>query len=106
MRRAEVLISGTFAGYLEEQAKGTQYRFVYDESYEGPPVSLTMPVNDRSFTFAEFPPFFDGLLPEGMQLESLLRIRKIDKNDLFSQILAVGRDMVGTITVREAGNQQ
>jgi serine/threonine-protein kinase HipA len=104
MRKAEVFIGGNLAGYLEEQTKGTLYRYTYVESYYGPPVSLTMPVKDRSFTFTSFPPFFDGLLPEGVQLESLLRSRKIDRNDLFSQLLAVGRDMVGTVTVREADN--
>jgi len=104
MRKAEVFVGGNLAGYLEEQTKGTLYRFSYVGGYNGPPVSLTMPVNDRSFTYTSFPPFFDGLLPEGMQLESLLRSLKIDKNDLFSQLLAVGRDMVGTVTVREADN--
>ena len=104
MRKAEVFVDRNLAGYLEEQTKGTLYRYTYVESYNGPPVSLTMPIKDRSFTFSSFPPFFDGLLPEGMQLESLLRSRKIDRNDLFSQLLAVGRDMVGTVTVREADN--
>lgn len=104
MRKTEVFVGRTLAGYLEEQTKGTLYRFTYVENYDAPPVSLTMPVKDRSFTFTSFPPFFDGLLPEGMQPESLLRSRKIDKYDLFSQLLAVGRDMIGTVTVREAGN--
>lgn len=105
MRKAEVFVGGNLAGYLEEKNKGTLYRFEYVQDYHGPPVSLAMPVTEKSFTFASFPPFFDGLLPEGIQLESLLRSRKIDKNDLFSQLLAVGRDMVGTVTVREADNQ-
>jgi serine/threonine-protein kinase HipA len=60
-----------------------------------------MPLNQRIYTFDRFPPFFDGLLPEGIQLEGLLKIRKIDKNDFFSQLLAVGEDMVGVITVKE-----
>ncbi len=38
-------------------------------------------------------------MPEGIQLESLLRRRKIDKTDYFSQLLAVGSDMVGSVTV-------
>jgi serine/threonine-protein kinase HipA len=104
MRTAEVFVAGKLAGYLEEQTKGTLYRFTYVEGYNGPPVSLTMPIDDGSFTYTSFPPFFDGLLPEGIQLESLLRSRKLDRNDLFSQLLAVGRDMVGTVTVREADN--
>jgi serine/threonine-protein kinase HipA len=34
-------------------------------------------------------------------LEGLLKIKKIDKNDHFSQLMAVGEDMVGAVTVRE-----
>ncbi len=49
----------------------------------------------------DFPPFFDGLLPEGILLEGLLKQRKIDKYDYFSQIVAVGNDLVGAVTVRE-----
>jgi serine/threonine-protein kinase HipA len=31
-----------------------------------------------------FPPFLEGLLPEGYNLEALLRALKIDRNDHFS----------------------
>jgi len=34
-------------------------------------------------------------------LEGLLKIKKIDKNDYFSQLMAVGEDMVGAVTVKE-----
>jgi serine/threonine-protein kinase HipA len=61
-----------------------------------------MPVRERSFDFDRFPPFFDGLLPEGVLLEALLKRRKIDRHDYFGQILAVGEDLVGAVTVREA----
>jgi serine/threonine-protein kinase HipA len=37
----------------------------------------------------------------GHQLEGLLKTRKIDLNDLFSQLVAVGDDMVGNISVKE-----
>jgi len=40
-------------------------------------------------------------LPEGIQLEGLLKIRKIDRADYFSQLMAVGNDMVGAVTVEE-----
>jgi len=35
-------------------------------------------------------------------LEALLKRRKIDRNDYFRQILAVGEDLVGAVTVKEA----
>jgi serine/threonine-protein kinase HipA len=99
MRRAEIHVHGVRAGLLEELEPGRSYRFSYDHGYEGPPVSLTMPVEPGGqLTFDGFPPFFDGLLPEGPQLDALLRLRKLDRDDLFGQLLAVGRDMVGAVT--------
>ncbi len=101
MRKAEVLVRDVPAGILEEISPGGPYRFQYASAYSGDPVSLTMPVRPEPYTFESFPPFFEGLLPEGMQLEGLLRLRKLDRNDLFGQLLAVGGDMVGAVTVRE-----
>ncbi len=86
---------------LEEIERGRSYRFVYDPGYEGAPVSLTMPVARGEYGFDGFPPFFEGLLPEGAQLEALLRLRKIDGNDHFGQLVIVGSDLVGAVTVKE-----
>jgi serine/threonine-protein kinase HipA len=101
MRRADVYVKGIQAGILTEVEKGSEYLFEYLDEYNGLVVSRTMPVKEKSFRFKGFPPFFDGLLPEGIQLEGLLKIKKIDKNDFFSQLMAVGEDMVGAVTVKE-----
>lgn len=103
MRKADVFMHGVFAGVLEEISPRTDFRFTYAPAYEGPPVSLTTPVRPEPYAYETFPPFLEGLLPEGYNLEALLRARKIDRQDLFSQLLAVGMDMVGALTVREAG---
>ena len=101
MRKAEVSMHGLPAGYLEEIEPGKKYRFAYFEKYSGPSVALTMPVDEKEFVFDRFPPFFDGLLPEGLLLEGLLRQRKIDKHDYLSQLIAVGNELVGAVTVQE-----
>ena len=101
MRKAEVFMHGVQAGVLEEVVLGKSYRFNYIEDYNGPPISLTMPVENREFFFQNFPPFFDGLLPEGILLEGLLKQKKIDKYDYFSQLITVGNDLVGAVTVQE-----
>ncbi len=103
MRKAEVFMHAVHAGVLEEISPQTAFRFTYDPAYDGPPVSLTAPVRPEPYAYDAFPPFLEGLLPEGYNLEALLRARKIDRQDLFSQLLAVGMDMVGALTVREAG---
>lgn len=99
-RRAEVCQAGIPAGHLEEGAAG-EWFFTYIDDYQGPAVSLTMPVQNEPYRFAEFPPVFEGLLPEGPQLESLLRLHKIDRSDAFRQLVTVGSDMVGSLSVRD-----
>jgi serine/threonine-protein kinase HipA len=101
MREAHVYNHGIYAGKLTEIGNGT-FTFEYDKQYMGPPISLTMPVSKGSFSYDHFPPFFDGLLPEGMLLEALLKNAKIDRKDLFSQIVTVGKDLVGSVTVKRA----
>jgi len=98
VRRAEVYQTSALAGYLTEtEAKG--YRFEYVAGYKGRPVSLTMPARSEPYEFDRFPPFFEGLLPEGRQLEALLRTDKLDRNDLMGQLLAVGEDVVGSVRI-------
>ncbi len=97
-RSAVVLVHGEPAGVLEELAEGG-YRFRYLSGYEGPPVSLTI-TRDRSlWEFKSFPAFFEGLLPEGSMLKGLLQQYKLDENDLFSQLVKVGGDLSGAVTV-------
>ena len=103
MRKAKVYIKGIEAAILTESERGREYVFEYLDGYDGPDISRTMPANLKVFKFDRFPPFFDGLLPEGIQLEGLLKIKKIDRKDYFSQLIAVGEDMVGFVTVKEVG---
>jgi serine/threonine-protein kinase HipA len=101
MRKAEVFVNNTLAGTLTELEFGKKYCFEYQKGYSAMPVSLTLHVSQMVYEFNSFPPFFDGLLPEGFQLEGLLKIGKIDRNDLFSQLMAVGDDLVGNVTLKE-----
>jgi len=101
MRKAKIYVKGVEAGTLTEVRQGKEYLFEYLDGYEGLEVSKTMPRNSKVYKFNEFPPFFDGLLPEGIQLEGLIKIKKVDKKDYFSQLIAVGDDMVGVVTVKE-----
>lgn len=99
MRKALVKCHNIPCGYLEEESH--TYRFTYLPDYHGVPISLTMPVRPEPYESLAFFPFFDGLLPEGQQLDALLRINKIDATDYFAQILAVGEDVVGAVTVHK-----
>ncbi len=102
MRKARIKIHNLPAGVLTE-IDSNNYIFQYDKDYNGDPISLTMPVYN-SYEFKSFPPFFEGLLPEGGQLEGLLINYKIDKSDYFTQLLLTGQDLVGAVTVEEMIN--
>lgn len=99
MKKAKIFVDATLAGYLEEIERGKNYRFTYLEGYKGYPVSLEMPFKQLVYDYDKFPPFFEGLLPEGMMLEALLRQTKLDRNDLMGQLITVGGDLVGNVTV-------
>ena len=105
MRIAEVFLHNKSAGFLTEVERGKEYIFKYHENYEGALISVTMPVEQKTYIFNEFPPFFEGLLPEGENLEMLLRTYKIDRDSLFDVLLKVGKDTVGAVTVKEAENE-
>lgn len=104
MRSAIVYVHDSRAGILSEDDYG-KYQFTYDDGYALAPVSLTMPVSPRTYSFNDFPPFFEGLLPEGIMLEGLLKINKIDRKDYLTQLGAIGGDLVGAVTVKAIDNE-
>ena len=101
MKKAKIYNFGKLSGRLIEVEKGKKYKFIYEDNYDGPPVSLTLPLTKKEYEFDQFPPFFEGLLPEGMQLEALVRQTKTDRNDFFSILVITGKDLVGSVTVEE-----
>lgn len=102
MRRAKVFVNKKhLAGYLIELDNQQGYTFEYQDGYQGAPISLTMPLSQKVYSFTSFPAFFEGVLPEGPQLEALLRQVKLDRHDYFGQLMAVGADLVGAVSVEK-----
>lgn len=101
MRKAKIYFNGVEAGILTEVDTGKAYIFEYVDGYKGQNISLTMPSSQKRYDFEKFPSFFDGVLPEGLRLEALLRQAKLDRTDYFGQLITVGADLIGAITVEE-----
>ncbi len=100
-RKAYVFVQNTYAGLLEETDQG--YAFTYDSSYLDqnlPAVSLTLPLQKELFHSSSLFPFFDGLIPEGWLLNMVSRNWKIPHRDRFGLLLAVCRDSVGDVSIR------
>ena len=98
LRETAIFQSGTLAGHLQEEQDGG-WAIEYVEEYTGNSDFLTLPLRKEPYIFQEFPAVLDGLLPEGEQLEALLKKQKIDRNDCFTQLVTLGQDLVGSLSV-------
>lgn len=99
MKRAKVFVDECLAGYLIEVKQKTCYEFRYLDDYLGAQISCSMPTNQKVYHYDQFPPFFDGFLPEGMMLDALLKKTKLDRDDCFEQLMRVGGELVGNVRV-------
>jgi|JFJP01.1.fsa_nt_gi serine/threonine-protein kinase HipA len=100
-RKAEIKMHDKKAGWLIQDENG--YHFAYDEQYlqsESPlPVSLTLPLKQKSFTSNVLFPFFDGLIPEGWLLEIAEKNWKLNPRDRMGLLLACCKDCIGAVSV-------
>jgi serine/threonine-protein kinase HipA len=102
MKKLKICVGGIPAAILTKEDNSFSLQSLND--YSGHAISLTMPIRSKTYNFDKFPPFFEGLLPEGIMLEMFLKKFKLDRTDYFSQLKIVGRDLVGDTTV-EAFNE-
>ena len=96
-------IRNVFSGTLCETDEG--YSFSYDEQYlrrkDASPVSLTLPLSEKTYTSKTLFPFFDGLIPEGWLLGVVSRNWKIDVKDRFGLLMVACKDGIGNVNIRE-----
>jgi len=92
-----IYVGEHLAGYLSRSESG--YSFEYLSDYSGPPVFLGWDVEQTHRNWDRFPPAVDGLLPEGVLLDQLLAKHKLDKADKWGQLIAVGLDLTGFVSV-------
>lgn len=90
-------------GRLTRTGHGCEFRYL--DGVTGPAVSFRLPVRAAAYAVhgVNLPPFFAGLLPEGLRLRALVRGLKTSEDDLFSMLAAVGGDTVGAVAVAPVG---
>lgn len=110
MTDATVFRSGRRAGRLSRERDGVT--FTYDEEFlaargaaktDGVAYALPPRPDPYRQRGANLHPFFAGLLPEGIRLQALQRSLKIAADDLLGQLLRVGADCVGDVSVAPTG---
>jgi len=103
MRKAEIKINEQTAGWLTQNENG--YHFVYDPVYLksswSEPVSLTLPIQEASYTSKVLFPFFDGLIPEGWLLDIAGRNWKLNPRDRMGLLLVCCKECIGAISVHQ-----
>ncbi|MDO8367985.1 MAG: HipA N-terminal domain-containing protein [Saprospiraceae bacterium] len=101
MRKAEIKIHNQTAGWLTQDENG--YRFEYDHAYlkseKRHPVSLTLPLEEATFTSKVLFPFFDGLIPEGWLLDIAEKNWKLNPRDRMGLLMACCKDCIGAVSV-------
>ncbi len=101
MRKAEIKIQDSTAGWLTQDENG--YHFVYDNDYlqsENPEmVSLTLPIHKTPFSSQVLFPFFDGLIPEGWLLDIAEKNWKLNPRDRMGLLLTCCKDCIGAVSV-------
>ena len=106
MRKATVYYKGEEAGTLTQNDDGSflfRYADLWMAGTDKPPISLTLSKSVQEHRSDHLFPFFYNMLPEGSNRETLYRLIRIDKDDLFGLLLAAaGDDAIGAVTVRKA----
>jgi serine/threonine-protein kinase HipA len=106
---ADVHKGGTLAGTLRREDGTTVFRYeqAYLDDMSTPAVSYVLRKSpDRITTAGEaVPPFFAGLLPEGIRLRAIVTGARTSEDDHLTLLLAVGQDTIGDVQVVEAGTE-
>lgn len=103
---ADVYKAGTLAGRLRRD--GDDVVFAYDDAYlsrpDVVPVAVTLPLTGAARSSAgAVPPFFAGLLPEGVRLQALTAAARTSIDDHLTLLLVVGADTIGDVQILPEG---
>jgi serine/threonine-protein kinase HipA len=98
-------------GYLRRRLDGG-VEFIFDSAYIANPNTkdLCFNIKKKPEPYIQhgvnLPPYFAGLLPEGLRLKYLLQKVKTSPDDLFSLFAALGSDCVGDVYTRQNNDGQ
>ncbi|MBR3160329.1 MAG: HipA N-terminal domain-containing protein [Atopobiaceae bacterium] len=83
MRELEVYIAGTRAGTLTQDDTGAR-SFSYEPTYDGPPLSLSMPVANRTYRTRVVDAYLLGLLPDDEHVTRFASLAQIETEECFN----------------------
>lgn len=105
---ADVYKGDVLAGTLTRVGDDVHFRYVdeYLARPEADAVAWSLPtdIRDVAAGSGSVPPFFAGLLPEGVRLSGVIAGMKTSEDDHFSILLGVGADTIGDVRVVPEGS--
>ncbi len=99
----KVFKSQIYVGLLKRTAQGVDLIFdseffkLYQNQFLTYKIKIASPV--LNYGGYNLPPFFAGLLPEGLRLKALVTELKTSEDDLFSMLAAIGDKVIGDIFI-------
>lgn len=105
VRRLNVLMNGYLVGILEKMMNGSLSFHYHSEWLDLPgarPISLSLPLVNRTFSGDLVYNFFDNLLPDNHLVRSQIQTKfQTITNQPFDLLAAIGRDCIGAIQMIE-----
>lgn len=98
-----VLLAGVPAGTVHQDEHGLM-SFAYDAGYQGPPLSLSMPVSNRTYGPDVLRPYLFGLLPDSeLQRRAIARELGVSANNPVTLLAHIGLDCPGAVQLCAPG---
>lgn len=101
LNKLKIYRGSVFAGTLNRTQQGCQLKlsddFLNNDKYSGLTYQIKKPKFAVQYNGVNLPPFFAGLLPEGLRLKALVKELKTSEDDLFSLLAVIGERSVGDI---------
>jgi serine/threonine-protein kinase HipA len=90
-------MAGTKAGTLRQHVDGAR-SFSYEKGYGGAPLSLAMPVSDRTYAKRVVDAYLMGLLPDDGQVRRLVGMEfGVSSNNPLAMLACRGLDCAGAV---------
>lgn len=103
MKKGIVYINDEVAAILEKNNDGYVFRYTdeYFANTNKKSISITLSKTKQEHKSKVLFPFFFNMLSEGVNKQLQCRLLKIDENDYFSLLLAVGnKETIGAVYVK------